>query len=267
MEINIVRKCSDYYKYLMDNCTICNEKKGAIIDGKMFKDCECTVKYLSDLKYIKAGMMPIYIGIFDEIKETMSDKFKPKFDILMDNLQNIQNNTNLLLCKDKKSTVGCSSVTMLIAKHLIDIGKNVRIIKMSELVETFFKNGEHNFETVDILIIDNFGYEYHKTGTNEDFIPKKFLALLQLRNIGKRFTIISSSKTLKQIGVEYNANINDYLTCNYFNFMVDIQRKYKSANEQMQTLIPELSALEPVKPVKKKIVIKDDIDHFKDLED
>ena len=267
MDIEMVRKCRDYYNHLMNNCTICNEKKGAIVNGKMFKDCDCTIKYLSDLKYIKAGMMPIYIGIFDEIIETMSKKFKAKFDILMENLNKIKNNTNLLLCKDKKTTVGCSSVTMLIAKHLIDIGKTVKIVKMSELVESFFKHEEHNLETVEILIIDNFGYEYHKTGKMEDFIPKKFLALIQLRNISKRFTIISSSKTLKQIGVEYNANINDYLTCNYFNFMVDIQRKYKSANEQMQTLIPELSALEPVKPVKKKVVIQDDKDHFKDLED
>ena len=244
MDIEYVKKCSGYYKRLKDDCTKCNHS-GIIEKDRMFKDCDCTKVYISDKKYIEAGMPIVYLDKFEEIYNNMIKSTRDNFDKLTFNLEIIRKNTNILLSKTATNTQGSSSVAMLFAKKLIDSGKMCYIINIIDLIQMFFERESQlaRLQDVDNLIIDNFGYEYSKNMKSDDFITKKLLAFLQHRSCNNKFTIMSSSRTLSAMQKKYTADIMLYLQANYINFIVDMKRTYESANDKMIEMLPELKEM------------------------
>jgi len=245
-EVKLLQK---YYNQLKSKCKICNGKGIIMVTDDTFKDCICTEKYLKNIKYIKAGILSSYIDLFDDIKKNLLNKSNKNIKIIYKNIDLIKAETNLYISKKHRTSIGSSSLLMLIAKYFVDNGHNVVVASLSEIVDSFYL-GCNKYETCDILCINNFGYEYNRRYTNNTYIAQNILSLLQARNTDKKFTVISSSKTINKVRVEYPATLIEYIEQYFMIYEIDIKSKYKLANEKMKHLLPELKLYE--KEVKQK---------------
>lgn len=246
-KLEYVKKCNKYYDKLKNECKYCKNKikklQGIVIgENGLFRNCDCTKKYLLNKKYIESGIPVKYLDKFEEIKKNMSENTKSDFAKIIQNMDKIIGNCDMVLNKYKKTTQGSSSMAMLFGKYLIDSGYDVFVIHVTDLIQLFFEreNNLRKLQQTTILIIDNFGYEYSKNMKSDDYMAKMLLSFIQQRFSENKFTIISSSHTIKKMQKKYNSDIISFIEANYINFSVDMKNTFNSANEKITNQIPEL---------------------------
>lgn len=246
-KLEYVKKCNNYYQKLKDECEYCTKENKGIIVGKngLFRNCECTKIYLKNKKYIESGIPIKYLDKFEEIEQNMSKNTKSDFTKILQHMDKIIGNCDMILNKCKKTTHGSSSVAMLFAKQLIDNGKRVLVIHITDLIQLFFEreSGLRKLLQIPVLIIDNFGYEYSKNMKSDDYMAKMLLSFVQQRFSENKFTIISSSHTLNMMQKKYNPDIISFIEANYITFNVDMKKTFKSANDKISNQLPELKEM------------------------
>jgi DNA replication protein DnaC len=223
-----------YLRKLRNNCQKCGGVGYFISDDEcQYSNCECTLSFERNLRYLEANIQADYLEISDD---EMGKEFIPAcfeaFKNLRENIVEFSKNLNLLVHKNKDDhSYGTSTVGFMLLKEMVRLKYDCYAIPTLSLMDTFFdfstdeetnnnRLAVNEFLTkVPVLLIDDFNDEFSKKN-DKTFIYNKFLNFLSKRLHGNKFTIITSNFDYDTLLNMYVGGVANCLKQHYLPFNV-----------------------------------------------
>ncbi len=223
------------------NCNICHGTGYHLIDGDMFRDCDCIKNFNRLKKYTNIGINVKHIGReMSWFKNEFSDNTYNKIKEIETNLDEALK-VNFIIYPANNNMWGASHIGNQIIKFCVDKDKQCAVASSKNVMDLFFSWDKPELQEcieylqwVDVLLIDDFGTEYNsKMKENNSFVSNSFNGFLMERKRANKATIIASNFHIKYLKETYSTEIQNVITTNFVGLKINSKTQKKTEFDGM----------------------------------